>query len=80
MIEKYYKLLDPEWNGMIVHSVVKDEPNAIPKISQFEKVGGWIETGIMSLYWFDFSKYYGEYEEITKEEALKAITDSKYRF
>ena len=71
---KYYKLTTNEdWDGMVVKSIGQDWYG-------YYKDKGWIETGVMSLFWFDFSKYYDEYVEIPEDEALKLIHDKEYKY
>lgn len=62
----YFRLLDPKHENIIVRS-----EGAIRH--QFIHGRGWVRSGIMYDYFSSASPVFDEYEEITEEEALKAI-------
>lgn len=67
-MNRYYKLIDEKYNGMIIRSNDSVEERYDPESST------WIETGVMIRYYSDESDQYGMYEEITEKEALEIIT------
>ena len=62
MSYSYYRLLDSEYNGLIVR--------ANEKVQQYYDAQSkkWINTGIMLFYFSDESDTYGMYEEISENE------------
>lgn len=68
MAYTYYRLLDSEYNGLIVR--------ADDGLQQYydQDTKGWVDTGIMLFYFSDESDTYGMYEELTEEQALELIS------
>lgn len=65
---KYYKLIDPEHNNTVVRAEGRSQ-------QQFIKNKGWVESGIMMMYFapYDNNNLYNMYEEITEKEAIELI-------
>ncbi|MFA9376241.1 MAG: hypothetical protein ACERKZ_05730 [Lachnotalea sp.] len=62
----YYRLNDYENRGVLVKAIEG-------KNFRYDKVRGWVRSGIMAQYFFPDSPVYESYEEITEEEANKLI-------
>jgi hypothetical protein len=62
----YFKLIDREHYGTVVRAKGRSQQQHIHG-------HGWVESGIMILYFCDESEYYDLYEEITEDEAMKLI-------
>lgn len=65
----YYRLLDPEHEGMIVKA------NSATDQYHFGPGQGWIRSGIMLHYFSPDSDTYEQYEEISEVKALIAIDE-----
>lgn len=63
---KYYRLTDLNNRGTIVRSDGR-------KNFKYDKLRGWVRSGIMTQYFFPDSPVYDSYEEITEEVAMKLI-------
>ena len=61
---KYFKLTDHQNRGTIVRAEGRS-------FQQFFPGRGWLESGIMMLYFNDDSPVYDAYVEISEEEALR---------
>lgn len=66
---KYFRLLDKEHRGIIVRAKGESQQKYIPG-------RGWVESGVLLRYLWPDDELYDYYEEISEEEALKAITQS----
>jgi len=69
---RYFKLTDKANKGMILRA----EGNYV---ESYRKERGWVRDGIMIRYTFPESETYDMYEEISEEEALKAIKMKDYK-
>ena len=65
---EYVKLLDKNMYGTIVKCIGRLQ-------YKYDKDRGWVRSGIFMRYVFEESPLYGQYEEITEEEALKLISE-----
>lgn len=66
---KYFRLLDKKHKGTIVRTEGKHHERYYPD-------RGWVRSGILMSYFWPDDELYDYYEEISEEEALKAITQS----
>ena len=62
----YYKLTDLENEGVVVRANGRSQ-------QKFTEEKGWIESGVMMMYFNTESPYYGSYSEISENEAMKLI-------
>ena len=65
---KYWKLLDTKHSGEILKI---DPSDGILGSEYVFRKGEWNKTGLSPSYLLDYGDYYGMYEEISEEEALK---------
>lgn len=63
----YYLLTDNDRRGTIVRTEGRIH-------HRYDKIKGWIRSGVLMEYFNDDSPYYDSYNEITEEEAMKLIT------
>lgn len=65
---KYFKLLDPVHKNTIVRAEGRNQQEYV--IGQ-----GWVESGILMVYFCDESPLYDMYEEVTEEKAMRIINN-----
>lgn len=67
---KYYKLTDYQNSGSVVRTEGRNQ-------QRYFSERGWVESGVMMKYFNTDSPYYGAYEIIFEDEALKLTNGVK---